>query len=496
MKRFVVCCLLLLWSVEARAFSFDDVIAEAQKLSAGTYIENTTPLPEKLIQMDYDAYRSIRYMRDKGPWYDQNLPFEIQFFHMGSLFKHPVKVYEIDQENVRPLNYDSLAFRLGDEALYPFKDLGYAGFRLHYPLNTPDYLDELVVFLGASYFRGLGKHQKYGASARGLAVDTGLITGEEFPEFTTFWLQKPKPGDKQIELYALLNSPRITGAYNFVIKPGYTTRMDVKAVLFPRAPIEKVGIAPLTSMYLFGENTKNRFFDHRMEVHDSDGLLIHNGNDEWLWRPLDNNLKMRISSFEDKNVKGFGLMQRDRDPEHYMDFEAYYEDRPSVWVEPVKPFGPGVVQLIELPSDKEIHDNVVAMFVPEKPLQPGKRYEYDYKLRWMKDRNPIASGFGEVIATYTGLGGVSGVNEKDWTKFVIDFKGKALERIKDVSELTPEVSVQHGRVKDIVVSKNPLTGGYRLVFDFQPKEDIAEIRAVLKKGRWNQTEVWSYQWLE
>ena len=165
-------------------------------------------------------------------------------------------------------------------------------------------------------------------------------------------------------------------------------------------------------------------------------------------------------------------------------------------MEPVKPFGPGVVQLIELPSDKEIHDNVVAMFVPKEPLQPGKRYEYDYKLRWMKDRNPIASGFGEVIATYTGLGGVSGVNEKDWTKFVIDFKGKALERIKDISELTPEVSAQHGRVKDIVVSKNPLTGGYRLVFDFQPKENIAEIRAVLKKGRWNQTEVWSYQWLE
>ena len=496
MKKFIIFILVCFYSLTAHAFSFSDVIYEAKQLASSPYKENVETLPQELIDMDYDDYRSIRYQRGKGPWYNQKLPFEIQFFHLGSLFKHPVRVYEIVDDKVSPLSYDSLAFRLGDKALFPFSNLGYAGFRLHYPLNRKDYLDELVAFLGASYFRGLGSGQRYGLSARGLAVDTGLISGEEFPEFTTFWLQRPKQKAKQIELYALLNSPRITGAYSFIITPGQTTTMDVKAVLFPRAAIKKVGIAPLTSMYLFGENTKNRFFDHRLEVHDSDGLLINNGNDEWLWRPLDNNSKMRISSFVDPGVKGFGLLQRDQDAAHYLDFEAYYEDRPSVWVTPLKPFGAGVIELIELPSDKEIHDNIVAMFVPEKALEPGKKYEYEYRLSWFKDKLPYDSKLGEVVATYSGLGGVSGVNEPEWTKFVIDFAGGKLAKVKDAASLKADVTVEHGLIKDVVVAKNPLTKGYRITFDFQPKENISEIRAFLKQGDEDITEIWSYQWLK
>ena len=495
MRYALIMFVFLISACPAFAFSFGDVVQMAQNLSAAPYQQPETQLPKELDQMNYDNYRSIRYLREKGPWYQKGLPFEVQFFHIGSLFKKSVRIYEIDGQNVRPFMYDSLAFLQADRPITPFQNLGYAGFRLHYPLNTTHYLDELVSFLGASYFRALGVGQKYGASARGLAVDTGLMSGEEFPEFTTFWLQKPQARDKQIQIYALLDSPRITGAYAFTVKPGQTTRMDVKMVLFPRSPIEKVGIAPLTSMYLFGENTKNRFFDYRMEVHDSDGLLIHNGRGEWLWRPLDNNPKMRISSFEDENVQGFGLFQRDRDAAHYMDFEAFYEDRPTIWVQPIKPFGPGVVQLIEIPSDKEIHDNVVALFVPQKPLEPGRGYEYEYQLKWMKNKNPIAAGLGEVVATYMGKGGVSGAEEDQWIKFAIDFKGKTLDKIKDMSQLKPDLSVQHGRVRNVVLSQNPLTKGYRLTFDFQPKEDVAEIRAVLKKGKWNQTEVWTYQWL-
>ena len=244
MKIAISFIFFILYSFNAYAFSYSDVISKAKQLSSSPYKENVEALPQELINMNYDDYRSIRYQREKGPWYNQKLPFEIQFFHLGSLFKHPVRVYEIIDGEVSPLNYDSLAFRLGDKALFPFSNLGYAGFRLHYPLNRKDYLDELVVFLGASYFRGLGAGQRYGLSARGLAVDTGLISGEEFPEFTTFWLQKPKKKAKSIELYALLDSPRITGAYSFIITPGQTTTMDIKATLFPRAAIEKVGIAP------------------------------------------------------------------------------------------------------------------------------------------------------------------------------------------------------------------------------------------------------------
>ena len=226
----------------------------------------------------------------------------------------------------------------------------------------------MVTFLGASYFRGLAKGQKYGLSARGLAINTAEMIGEEFPIFKEFWLQKPKTKDKVITLYALLDSKSVSGAYRFEIIPGANTIMNIEAHLFPRENIQKIGIAPLTSMFLFGENNKNDFDDFRLEVHDSDGLLVHNGHGEWLWRPLDNSKKLRISSFVDNGVKGFGLLQRDRDLSNYQDFEANYQSRPSAWVEPLENWNDGYVQLVEIPSRQEIHDNIVAywVFLPKK----------------------------------------------------------------------------------------------------------------------------------
>lgn len=342
--------------------------------------------------LTYDQHRDIRFVRENGPWYGKRLPFEVQFFHLGSLFQVSVPINEVIDGKAKPIDYSPAFFNYGKNDLkITDNHLGYAGFRLHNPLNSPTYYDELVSFLGASYFRALGKQQKYGLSARGLAIDTAVQTGEEFPIFREFWIQRPKRGDKSVTVYALLDSPSITGAYTFVITPGKQTVMDVDTVLIPRKAINKIGIAPLTSMFLFGENTKNRFDDHRPEVHDSDGLLIWNGKDEVLWRPLDNSKYLRISSFMDENPKGFGLMQRDRDPAHYLDFEADYEQRPSAWVEPSGNWGKGTIQLVEIPSQQEIHDNIVAFWVPEKPVEPGVPLQYHYKLYWSK-RIPFDTG--------------------------------------------------------------------------------------------------------
>ena len=123
--------------------------------------------------------------------------------------------------------------------------------------------------LGASYFRVVGKGQTYGLSARGMAIDTALPSGEEFPRFTEFWIEKPKPGDKHLVIFALLDSPRATGAYRFTLRPGVDTVVDVKAQMFLRDKVGKLGIAPLTSMYLFGANQPSKVLNYRRELHDS-----------------------------------------------------------------------------------------------------------------------------------------------------------------------------------------------------------------------------------
>lgn len=483
--------------VTNQAKAFDEVIAKAKALSEKPYQIYSATLPESLLNLNYDEFRALRYSRDKGPWFGQKLPFEIQFFHLGSIFKKPVFINEIVGTKKERIAYSSQAFTLNNEPLFPLEDIGHAGFRLHYQLNSKKYYDELVTFLGASYFRALGQGQKYGISARGLAIDTGLISGEEFPEFVEFWVQKPKIRSKNIVAYALLDSPRMAGAYKFVITPGNTTTMEVSATLFPRSEVQKLGIAPLTSMYLFGENTKSKFFDYRPEVHDSDGLLVHNANDEWMWRPLDNSNKLRISSFIDSNNQGFGLLQRDRDAKHYQDFEAFYEDRPSVWIEPIEPFGDGSVELIEIPSDKEIHDNVVAMFVPKNKLKPNNEYTFKYKISWFKNKLPYKYNLAEVLATNVGIGGFSGVGSKTDTKFAIDFKGGSLDKL-GIDNISPVVEAQNANIKNVVVIKNPLTKGYRLFFDFEPKHNVSEIRAILKSKVDDKvvSELWSYQWLD
>lgn len=480
-------------------FNRDILITRAVKLSKEPYEAPANHLPQELKNLSYDQHRDIRFVRENGPWYGKRLPYEVQFFHPGSIFEVSVPINEVSNGKAVPIDYSSNFFNYGKNNLrINDNHLGYAGFRLHHPLNSPTYYDELVSFLGASYFRVLGKGQKYGLSARGLAIDTAVQTGEEFPIFKEFWLQRPKRGDKTVTVYALLDSPSITGAYTFVIKPGKQTIMNVDTVLIPRKAINKIGIAPLTSMFLFGENTKNRFDDHRPEVHDSDGLLIWNGKNEVLWRPLDNSKYLRVSTFLDENPKGFGLMQRDRNPEHYLDFEADYEQRPSAWVEPEGNWGKGKVQLVEIPSMQEIHDNIVAFWIPDQPVEPGVPLQYRYKLYWSNEL-PAETNLAKITSTYTGIGGVSGMLETNKRKFVVDFDlpGKRKQIRADIKDgkIIPEVSTSEGKIIGTYLVYNPVTGGGTVYVDFEPNNKTAELRIVLKKDNRVISEVWSYQWL-
>jgi len=473
-------------------FSYNWLVHEAERLAKEDYVKPVPADSEWLAGLGYDAYRDIRFKPDKALWRQRGVPFRAQYFHLGALYMLPVELNEVVGGQSRPIAYDPSLFGFGQlqvpEAVATNKALGYAGFRLHAPINRPDYFDEFMVFLGASYFRGVGKGQHYGLSARGLAIDTALSRGEEFPNFTKFWLERPN-GNGTVIVNALLDSPSVTGAYRFIITPGAETIMDVTVRLFTRQKVEKLGVAPLTSMYAFGENDDRLNHDFRPEVHDSDGMLMLGNNGEWLWRPLINPSKLSVSSYQNESPKGFGLLQRDREFNGYQDLEANYEQRPSLWVEPKGSWGKGSVQLIEIPTDSEIHDNIVAFWVPEAPVEAGQALEFAYRLSWgngpAKGRRPA-----ELVATHVGR-----QFDQHRVKFVIDYKDLNQGQRNGIVAPQQEIWSSAGIVSGVSVARNPHANGWRVTFDLEPDGDeVHELRCFLRQNGKQVSETWSYQW--
>lgn len=368
-------------------FSFDALAAEMQQAAKSDPVAPATSSAEFLSKLNYDSYRLIRFDPAKSRFADiEDTRFELQAFHLGWLFKEPVQLFTVEADQSRPMefNTDDFIYERDAREIVPEHVAlpGVAGFRLHSPINRPDIMDELIAFQGASYFRALGRRSAYGLSARGLAVNTGLSVAEEFPRFTRFWIETPQPGSDTITVFAAMNSQSLTGAYRFVITPGEATVMDVTARLFIRADIQQLGVAPLTSMFLYGPRNRSDFDDYRPKVHDSDGLAIEQADGDRIWRPLQNPGALASSYFSETAPKSFGLYQRDRDFDHYQDASAHYERRPSVRVTPLGDWGKGMVRLVEIPSKLEVNDNIVAFWVPEAPAKAGDALEFAYRLEW------------------------------------------------------------------------------------------------------------------
>jgi len=489
-------------------FGFEDVTARARKLAAAPY---TPPeqVPQWLREISYDQWRDIRFKPAESLWRKDKLPFEVQFFHTGLYYDRAITVHVVDDGAIQRLDFDASLFDYGKNT---FQDkiptnLGFAGLRIHHPIKTKDYYDEVAVFLGASYFRAVGRAHVYGLSARGLAVDTAQPKGEEFPWFREFWLVKPKANASSLTLYALLDSPSVAGAYKFVVTPGEETTIDVDSVVFPRKAIEKLGIAPLTSMHFYGENRSQRpVNDFRPEVHDSDGLLLHTAHGEWLWRPLTNPKRLGVNAFQADNPHGFGLLQRDVNFDHYLDLEARYDLRPSAWITPKGDWGAGAVELIQIPTPNEMHDNIVAFWVPKQKVEPGKPLAYAYRLAWHVADAKRGPG-GQVVGTYTSsFNTVTGSNDK-WRKYIVEFHSAELAKLPAATPLEAVVEVGEGAtLLEKQVFKNQVTGAWRLVFKIQPdKEGGAltrvldnadtppiELRAFLKNGADVLTETWTF----
>lgn len=478
----------------ACAFSFADLAQRARQLAQGPYKKPATNLPKEIENLTYDQYRDIRFNTDKSLWRKAKLPFEVAFFHQGLFYDHPVKINEIVGKKVREIKFDPGTFNYGKNNIDPkqLKQLGFAGFRVHFPLNTEKYKDEVMVFLGASYFRALGKGQLYGISARGLAVDTALNSGEEFPQFTEFWLVRPKANDKELTVYALLDSPRVTGAYRFILKPGVETAVEVKSQLNLRENITTLGIAPLTSMYFFGENQRSEVEDHRPEVHDSDGLSVHSSSGEWIWRPLVNPKRLLVTSFALDNPQGFGMMQRDRAFADYQDLEAHYEKRPSVWIEPKGQWGKGRVELVQIPTPDETNDNAVAFWVPDVRPKPGQPYDLEYRMLWQKE-SETQPPLSWVTQTRRGHGYTHKVD--DSIALIVDFEGPALKKLPADAKLEGIVTADaNGKLMETNVYHNDVTGGWRMALRLHRNDDAkpVELLAHLRSGNDTLSETWSY----
>ena len=483
------------------SFGLKDVVEKARQLAQKPFQAPAEKVPEFLRKISYDQWRDIRFRPEDALWRKEKLPFQVQFFHPGFLYGQPVDVDVVAGTKDEPVKFspDLFSYGLNDFQGKIPPDLGFAGFRVHAPINTRDYYDEIVVFLGASYFRAVGKGQGFGLSARALAIDTAVHSGEEFPFFKKFWLERPAPKSTQMVVYALLDSPSATGAYRFVIRPGETTEIEVTATIFLRKEVQKLGIAPLTSMFFYGENTNQRpVDDFRPEVHDSDGLLIATGAEEWLWRPLENPPALLDTAFQLHTPKGFGLLQRDRVFDHYQDLEADFQLRPSAWVTPGKGWDKGQVELVQIPMDSETNDNIVAFWVPQKLPGPLHPLTLAYRLSWLAGSPSEPNG--RVVATRTARG-----SEDQARRYLVDFAGGKLESLGKEAKVEALVSVGGGKLTEQHLEKNARTGGWRLSFQVLPDQagpldqvlpdklkQPLELRALLRKGDEVLTETWSY----
>jgi periplasmic glucans biosynthesis protein len=472
----------------------------AQELSLRDFEPPRETLAPSLAAMGYDEYRDLRFRPDRAIWRGEDLGFELQFFVAAYIFGAPVEIFLVEDGSIRELTADRGLFDFGPQEtnVPPDAALRFSGFRIHAPLNRPDYYDELLAFQGASYFRGLGLNHSYGLSARAIALNTEGPEPEEFPAFKSFWIERPND-HRSIIVHGLLDSPSLTGAYTFVIGRGMQTVMEIESRLYPRRDLSKVGIAPLTSMFLKDTHDSDGRPDFRPAIHDSDGLATWNGRNERLWRPLVSPRDVQVSYFEDSNPKGFGLIQRARTFDAYQDLEAHYEDRPSAWVEPSGNWGGGCTMLVEIPTDVEYFDNIVSYWRPSSPLHARQEYAFGYRLRWCDDA-PAWKGH-RVGMTRMGEGSRPGT-----VRFVIDFldwRDSTPEQVASISRTDvplrplPEavISASVGLTGAPLVQRNPESGGIRTTFEFDPQgRNESELRLALVANGEPASEVWLFRW--
>jgi len=488
-------------------FSFDGLAKEMQQRATTAYVRDQS-LPQGVLdRIGYDEHGKLKFSPDYALFLDGPGQYPVTFFALGKYFRTPVHMFVLsaagDGASASEVLYDPTYFNMPTHS--PARELpkgaGFAGFRLQESRlgnvrNLDWHSNDWAAFLGASYFRGIGELGQYGLSARGIAVDVSTPgQPEEFPDFTRFYFEPPADGANQMVVYAALDGPSLTGAYRFVLQRDKGVVMEVEARVFPRRDIHQLGIAPMSSMFWFSETTKPTAIDWRPEVHDSDGLALWTGAGEYIWRPLNDPAAPCVSTFDDKTPRGFGLLQRDRNFDHYLD-GVRYDRRPSLWVEPLDDWGEGAVQLVELPSDDETEDNIVAMWVPKQPAKAGSSLRYRYRLQWCATE-PHETALARCVATRIGRGGEPGkVRPKGVHKFMVEFLGGPLATLPFGEKPKPVLWSSSGTFSYVFTEAVPdgIPGHWRAQFDFTGSgAKVVDMRLYLKDGEATLSETWLYQ---
>lgn len=490
----------------ARPFSFEALVKQARQAASRPHAPPPALPRDVLERIDYDAHGQIRFKTDLAPFQNGTGAFPLTFFHLGRYFQTPVHMHLLEPTReglqAREILYDPSYFDMpADSPAHQVpQGAGFAGFRFQEDQHgdqkaLPWQKNDWVAFLGASYFRAIGELYQYGLSARAVALDAALPDRpEEFPSFTHFWFEPQQAGGRTVTVHALLDGPSVTGAYRFVMTRGPDVKMDVTSRLFLRKDVARLGLAPLTSMYWYSETRRPELMDWRPEVHDSDGLAIWLRNGERIWRPLANPASTQATAFEAPQIRGFGLLQRDRVFDHYQD-GVNYERRPSLWVEPVGDWGDGAVQLVEIPTDDEIHDNILAMWVPKAPARAGQAHALDYRLHWSADE-PQPSALARVVATRLGRGGQLGAPRPAGVrKYTVEFLGAPLAALPFGVKPEVVVTASQGQCGNLFAEAVPngVAGHWRASFDLiRETEHPVDLRLFLKQGDQALSETWLY----
>jgi glucans biosynthesis protein len=478
----------------AQPFDFAELVKNAAARAKAPYVAAPKPAPEIMEKMIYDQHEAIHYRPERALFADS--PYPVIFRHLGKLFPSTVRMYALEAGQAREVLYDPTLFTMPKDSVAKQlpSDAGFAGVSFQ-EAGKFDPVDKgWLCFLGASYFRGVGENTEMGISARAVAVNTAPPGAEEFPGYVAFYIAGAKTANDPVVVHALLDSPSLAGAYRFTCHRQHGVTMEVECKLFLRQDIAKLGIAPLTSMFWYGEYGRSNHIDWRPEVHDSDGLLMWTGGGKRLFRALENYKEFTISTFSDKNPKGFGLVQRDRNQDHFLD-PVYYERRPSLWIEPLGAWGAGHVELVEIPTVDEYHDNLVVYWVPSAPSKKGSSFDFRYRMHWRNDEPFPAPDLAKVKGTYIGRGGEPATPDPvGVTKFVIEFQGKVLDEQRDPKQVIAKVKTSLGEVVSQKIKLVPNTTRYQLHFDVKPgKAGVAELEAMLFVGPKPVSECWRYR---